>query len=154
MNGENILRGVKPEAEISIDGIIYEVGGLKGQKNYAFLRPKEIDGLTADPSALQFTDYEVSEPKAPFEWKQVRRRAPDAVWPPKGVHLRLDFKAPDREIKVSVHYELYDGIPVMAKWLSLKNNTRETITIDDFTSEIIAAVEYGSVVEAREVYRS
>lgn len=149
MTGENILRGVKPEAEISIDGRNYEIGGLKGQKNYAFLRPEEIDGLEADSAAMQFINYKVSEPKAPFEWKRVRRRAPGAVWPPKGVHLQLDFKAPDRDIKVSVHYELYDGIPVMAKWLSLENNTGETIIVDDFTSEIIAAVEYGSAVEAR-----
>lgn len=149
MTGENILRGVKPEAEISIDGRNYEVGGLKGQNNYAFLRPEEIDGLEADSAAMQFINYKVSEPKAPFEWKRVRQRAPGAVWPPKGVHLQLDFKAPDRDIKVSIHYELYDGIPVMAKWLSLENNTDETIIVDDFTSEIIAAVEYGSAVEAR-----
>lgn len=149
MTGENILRGVKPEAEITINGVNYEVGGLKGQTNYAFLRPEEIDQLKADPSALQFTDYEVSEPEAPFAWKQVRRHAPNAAWPPKGVRLRLDFQAPKTKIKVSVHYELYDGIPVMAKWLTLENNTQKAIVINDFTSEIIAAVEYGSAVEAR-----
>ena len=155
MTGESILRGVKPEAEISINGVNYRVGGLTGQKNYAFLRPEDINDLTVDSAALQFTAYEVSEPRAPFAWKQVRQHAPDAEWPPKGIHLRLDFQMPEKEqkttdIKVSIHYELYDGIPVMAKWLTLENNSEQSITIDDFTSEIIAAVEYGSAVEARE----
>ena len=54
------------------------------------------------------------------------------------------------DITLSVHYELYNGIPVMAKWLSIKNNSGKDITINKFTSEIIAAVEYGSAVETRE----
>ncbi len=94
MTGESLLRGVKPEAELTIDGIAYAVGGLKGQPNYAYLRKEWIDQLTNEPSALQFVGYEVSEPKAPFEWKQVRHHAADLDWPPKGVHLRMDYRMP------------------------------------------------------------
>ena len=57
----------------------------------------------------------------------------------------------DQEVVgVSVHYELYDGIPVIAKWISVHNRGNKEITIDGFTSEILAAVEYGSAVETRE----
>lgn len=152
MTGESILRGVKPEAEILINGVNYEIGGLKGQPNYAFLRQEDIDKLTSDATSFQFIGYEISEPVAPFSWKRVRHRAPEAVWPPKGVNLRLDFEnaSTNPGIRVSVYYELYDGIPVMAKWLTVDNRSEKAITIDDFTSEIIAAVEYGSAVEARE----
>lgn len=94
MTGESILRGVKPEAELTIDGITYAVGGLKGQPNYAYLRKEWINQLTNDQASLQFTGYEVSEPKAPFEWKQVRHHAPNLDWPPKGVHLRMDYRMP------------------------------------------------------------
>ncbi len=150
MTGENILRGVKPEAEVTINGVNYAVGGLKGQVYYAFLRSEDINQLEADPSALQFSAYEVSEPKAPFAWKQVRHHAPNSNWPPKGVHLRMDYQMPESEaIKVSVHYELYDGIPVMTKWLTVENGSKNSFIINDFTSEIIAAVEYGSAVETR-----
>ncbi len=148
VNGENLLRGVKPEAEITINGQLHAVGGLVGQSNYAFLRPSDIDQLTSDPAALQFVQYEVSEPEAPFDWKQVRHHAADLAWPPQGIHLRLDFAGAGT--KVSVHYELYDGIPVMAKWLNVENTGSKPFMIDDFTSEIIAAVEYGSAVETRE----
>ncbi|MEM9142950.1 MAG: hypothetical protein AAGA86_08185, partial [Bacteroidota bacterium] len=58
------------------------------------------------------------------------------------------FKTND--ITVSVHYELYDGIPVITKWITVANRSPKNITIDRFTSEIIAAVEYGSAVETRE----
>jgi hypothetical protein len=158
MTGESLLRGVKPEAEITLNGLPYAVGGLTGQANYAFLRPEEVAGLKADPNAMQFVGYEVGEPQAPFGWKQVRHHAPDLSWPPKGASLRLDFEMPkpaDAEsgldLRLSVHYELYDGIPVFTKWISVQNRSKQKVVIDDFTSEIIAAVEYGSAVETREV---
>ena len=38
VNGESLLRGVKSEAIVELDGRRFEVGGLQGQPNYAFLR--------------------------------------------------------------------------------------------------------------------
>ncbi len=152
VTGEAILRGVKPEALVEIDGVSYEVGGLKGQPNYAFLRPEWIDALTADPKAFQFVGYEVGKPRERMAWKQVRHHAPDTTWPPKGVYLRMDYRMPtaqQRKIGVSVHYELYDGIPAMSKWITVKNGSDTPLVINDFTSEILAAVERGSAVEAR-----
>ncbi|MEX0313071.1 MAG: hypothetical protein AB3N18_02760, partial [Allomuricauda sp.] len=93
--GESLLRGVKPEAIIKINGVNYDVGGLKGQPNYAFLKPEWLENMNADPSSLQYVGYEVSEPKAPFDWKRVRNYAKDSEWPPKGVHLRMDYKMPE-----------------------------------------------------------
>lgn len=154
VTGESILRGVKPEAEITIDGTVYEIGGLKGQPNYAFLRPEDLAQLTSNPEAFQFSGYESGEPKAPFDWKRVRHHATYTNWPPKGKYLRLDFEMKDGNhelagLKVSVHYELYDGIPVMAKWISLQNDSNQKFLLNDFSSEILAAVEYGSAVETR-----
>jgi hypothetical protein len=150
--GGSLLRGVKPEARITIDGQAFDVGGLKGQPNYAFLLPEWVDTLTADPNALQFTGFDVGEPQARMEWKQVRHHAPDAVWPPKGVALRMDYALPGNTppITVSVHYELYDGIPLFSKWITVHNTGSAPVTVDTFTNEIIAAVEGGSDVDAAE----
>lgn len=148
MNDENLLRGIKPEALITINGTDYKVGGLKGQKNYAFLRQQDLADLSIDEEALSFKQYQVGPLQAPFAWKRIRHHAKDAAWPPKGVHLALDFAGPDCE--VSVHYEWYDGIPVYSKWLSVKNTGKDSLLIDSFTSEVLAAVEYGSAVETRE----
>jgi hypothetical protein len=160
ITGETILRGVKPEAIVGLNGRKYEVGGLKGQPNYAYLREEWLETMHSHPAAMQFTSFEVSEPKAPFEWKRARYHAKESQWPPRGVHLRMNYNLPNTSvlvkevnqggIMVSVHYELYDGIPVIAKWISVKNNTGQEWVLDSFTSEIIAAVEYGSAVETRE----
>lgn len=95
VNDQALIRGVKPEAIVSIDGKKYDVGGLSGQPNYAFLTPEWIDALAADPKAFQLTGLEIGEPKERFGWKRVRRHAPDVAWPPKGVYLRMDYSMPD-----------------------------------------------------------
>lgn len=94
-SGESFLRGVKPEAEVVINGVSYEVGGLKGQPNYAFLKEEWIDQLENSPSAMQFEGYEILPMNMPFDWAKVRYGQVDRPWPPKGVHVRLDFKLPD-----------------------------------------------------------
>lgn len=94
VTGEALLRGVKAEAIVVIDGVRHEIGGLKGQPNYAFLSPEWLDELHADPSAFQFVGWEVGRPAERLRWKRVRRHAPDVTWPPHGVSLRLDFVMP------------------------------------------------------------
>ncbi len=153
-SGESLLRGVKPEAVVEIDGKRYDIGGLKGQRNYAFLRPEWIAELRADPTAFRFVGYEIGEPKERMTWKRTRHHAPDAKWPPPGVTLRLDFAAPiptngtpAADIRVSVHYELYDGLPVYSKWITISNGTDKVVRLDKFSSEVLAVVERSSEVD-------
>ncbi len=166
MTDESILRGVKPEASVTLDGVKYAVGGLKGQPNYAFLRPEWIDALTADPAAMELVGFEKGTPKERMPWKRIRHHAPGTVWPPPGVSLRMDYRIPrpaghkkeadalhkgaeKPNVTVSVHYELYDGLPLLSKWITVTNGGSGTVTVDRFKSEILAAVEYGSAVEDR-----
>jgi hypothetical protein len=156
VSGESLLRGVKPEAVLVINGQRIEVGGLKGQPNYAFLRADWIDTLESVPEAMQFSGFTAGVPAERMPWKQVRHHAPDAVWPPKGVSLEMNYVMPDtvlpslRDVQVTVHYELYDGIPLFCKWITVQNAGKDAVLLDSFTSEILAAVEYSSDVEDRE----
>lgn len=95
ITGHAVLRAVRPEAEVTIDGVTYPVGGLTGQPNHAFLLPEWLDTMPADPAAFQFTSFEIGEPRERFAWKRVRHHAPDATWPPKGVHLQMHYRMPD-----------------------------------------------------------
>ena len=95
VTGEALLRSVRAEAEVTIDGVSYDVGGLVGQPNQAFILPEWIDSLKADPAAMKLTGFEVGEPQEQFPWKRVRPHAPNMAWPPKGVHLRMDYKMSD-----------------------------------------------------------
>ena len=154
VNGESLLRGVKPEAIVEIDGRRFDIGGLKGQRNYAFLRPEWIGELRADPAAFRFVGYEIGKPKERMAWKRTRHHAPDVKWPPEGVTLRLDFSAPSptngtvaANLRVSVHYELYDGLPAYSKWITVSNSTDKVVRVDRFSSEVLAVVERTSEVD-------
>lgn len=154
VSGESLLRGVKPEAVVEIDGKRVEIGGLKGQRNYAFLRPEWIGELRADPAAFRFVGYEIGEPKERMAWKRTRHHAPDVKWPPEGVTLRLDFAPPvptngtaAANLRVSVHYELYDGLPCYSKWITVSNVTDKVVRVDKLSSEVLAVVERTSEVD-------
>lgn len=152
MTGASILRGVKPEAILELDSRKYDVGGLLGQVDYAYLLPEWLDAMTSDPAAFQFDGLEVGQPAERVAWNQKRYSAP-SVWPPKGVALTLHFSAPKdtfKKLKVAVHYEMYDGIPVISKWFTIENGGKEPVRLNTFISEVLAAVEPESVVDDRE----
>ncbi|HTH49956.1 MAG TPA: alpha-galactosidase [Candidatus Limnocylindria bacterium] len=155
VTGESLLRGVKPEALVEVDGRPFEIGGLKGQPNYAFLRPEWIAQLQPDPAAFRFVGYAIGKPVERMAWKQVRHHAPGVKWPPAGVTLRLDFEEPaptngtaaGPKLLISVHYELYDGLPCYGKWITVSNRTDHTVRVDRFSSEVLAVVERTSEVD-------
>jgi hypothetical protein len=145
MNGQALVRAVRPEARVTIDGTSYAVGGLIGQPNHAFLRSAWLDALEADPEALVFTGLELGEPTERFAWGRARHAAPDAVWPPPGVYVRMDYALPaGSAVRVSVHYELYDGVPVMSKWVTVHNDSDREIVVDRITAEELALVEHAN----------
>ena len=43
INGESVIRSVRPEAIVEIDGIEYEVGGLEGQPAHNYLKKSWIN---------------------------------------------------------------------------------------------------------------
>ena len=153
MNGQTMLRSVRPEARVTIDGQSYDVGGLTGQPDHAFLRPEWVDAMEPDPNAMRLIGFEVGEPAERFAWGRRRHAAPGAAWPPQGVYLRMDYAMPEvaqtQEVIVSVHYEMYDGVPLMSKWITVHNHTDVAIMVDRFTSEELALVEKANWVEHR-----
>lgn len=151
-----VLRGVKPEATIEIDGKPYDIGGLKGQPDYAYLKPEWIAELKADPAAFHCTGFDVGQTVAPFDWKRVRHAA-DLPWPAPGVSLTLHFAAPEggpKDITVDLHYELYDGLPVFGKWLTVRNAGSAAVRLTHFTSEWLAVVEEDAIVDRPAFFRT
>jgi len=150
VTGQSLLRSVRPEATVDLDGRHLAVGGLSGQPDHAYLRADWVDRLTADPQAFRFTRFETGRTSVRFSWKPARYAA-NTVWPPPGVSLVLHFDPPAGQypgLALEVHYELYDGLPVLAKWIALRNSSGRPVRLDAFTAEILAAVEYESQVES------
>ena len=145
--GRELVRAVRPEAWIVVDGERYPIGGLEPQPNHAFLRPEWLDAMAPPEGAFRLVDVTVEEPRARFH-------GPSAAWPPAGVHLTLHFEAPPSTraagIVARVHYELYDGLPALSKWLEVENRSERAVVLDAFAAEVLAVVEDESWVELRD----
>lgn len=53
-------------------------------------------------------------------------------------HKQFDYL---KEVEVRVNYEVYDDIPLFCKWISVENNTQDTIVLNTYKSEILAVTE-------------
>jgi hypothetical protein len=150
MTGTSLIRGIKPEAKITLDGREYEVGGLHGQIEYGYLLPEWLDRMTTAATDYQLVSITSGPILARFPWKS-KRYATNTVWPPKGCMLSFFYKksqTPDSslpDVEIGVHYALYDTIPCLEKWITIKNLDQKTIRLDRFTAEILAMVEAESV---------
>lgn len=118
---QSLLRAVLPEANITLAGTTYTIGGLR--QNDTFLGFFNRSGLIlqADPTAFQFASFEVSRPDAYLPWTPGTRSSPlQARWPPPGVRLQVNFVPPGSQpaappVIVSLIYDLYDDIPLMTQ---------------------------------------
>jgi phage pi2 protein 07 len=135
-NGQQLLRAIKPEAKIIIDKNEYEAGGLHGQKENAYLLPDSLNNFTTNANDFEFEKFETSEIKPFLNWKP-------KGWvmnknQPTGKMLSFIFQSSLPELKnilVKVNYELYDGIPLIIKWISVENKTGHTIILNRAVNE-------------------
>jgi len=144
-NGQQLLRAVKPEAQVKIDGASYNIGGLYGQQENAYLLPEWVAGFSANEKDFQLLEYKVTAIPAFVKWKN--RNWSTQQQQGSGKLLSFSYKAAAlKDVLVKVNYELYDGLPLMVKWISVENKTTHTITIGNVVNEMLALVEEESAV--------
>jgi len=145
--GGQLLRSVKAEARLSINGKDYNIGGLYGQKENAYILPSGLDKLTAGASDFQFMDYAVTSIEPYLNWKT-------RFWMPvvpkasgKMISFRYKANAPELAgLEVKVNYELYDGVPLIEKSLSIENKGGKIFKLNRVVNEILGMVEEESAV--------
>lgn len=148
VNGQQLLRSVKAEARLTINNVDYNVGGLYGQKENAYILPEWLNNFEAGKNNFSLFTTSVSDINAFVNWK------PGKFWSPQyknatGKVLSFTFKNSNpalNGIEVTVHYEIYDGMPLIVKWLNIKNNGSNTVTINRVVNEILGLVEEESAV--------
>src|SRR5579862_575875 len=146
-NGQQLIRAIKPEAKIIIDEKEYEVGGLHGQKENGYLMPDSLDHFTAGAHDFQFESFAIQEIKPFIQWKPKGWATNKNQ--PTGKMLSFVCKSSLPELKnivVRVNYELYDGIPLIIKWISVENKSGHIITLNRVTNEVLGLVEEESAV--------
>jgi hypothetical protein len=148
---QQLIRSIEPESKIIINKHEYNIGGLVGQKEKAYLDLSWEKNLHANENDFYFINYTTASIDSfvsytPTTWM------PAAYAPTvkkfKGQQLVLSFAAKQSALKgviVKVHYNLYDGIPLIAKWVSIENGSN-TIHIDRVVNEVLGLVEEESAV--------
>lgn len=145
---KQLLRAVQEEARLTIDGKDYNIGGLYGQKEKAYLKPEWIDELTAGKQDFRYVSYSIAD-ITPF------LKSKNNFWSSKtsygtGKSISFLFKpgAPELAgLEVSINYELYDGMPLIVKSLSIKNSGAHSFKINRVVNEVLGMVEEESTVD-------
>ena len=124
------FRAMAPEANATLNGTGYEIGGCVVNPGAGtsgrpeFSSPSYRANLTANASSFQYKNHSAGPVAALFEWRhdlssQRGFLAPNVSWPPKGLHLIVNYVPPIDTagldlsgVVVAVHYEVYDGLPV------------------------------------------
>lgn len=146
-NSHQLLRAVKAEARLSINGKEYNVGGLVGQKENAYLKTDWINEFTASDSSFQFDSYTVDSIGPYLQWKT-------SMWTgnkrqPTGKSIAFKYRAPigvPAGVEVTVHYEIYDGLPLLCKFVSVENKGSAFVELGVVVNEILGIVEEESAV--------
>ncbi len=147
-NNQQLLRAVKPEARLTINGTDYNVGGLYGQKENAYLLTEWVDSLYKKSNDFQFVNYSVGKIQPQLLWRSANKNFQKPITG-KGVHLSFNYTAGVVSLKglvITIHYELYDGLPLIVKWLSVENKSNQTIHLNSVVNEILAFTEEESAV--------
>ena len=146
-NGQQLLRSIEPEARVVMDGQMYNIGGLIGQTEKAYLIKGSEKKLLSDKNAFQFKGYHIDTIAHYIQWKSNTWNSNKKQ--AKGKSIRFDFIAPNNHLSnltISVHYNLYDGIPLITKWIEIKNNGEQKVKINRVVNEVLGLVEEESAV--------
>ncbi len=148
VSGLQMLRAVSPETMVTIDLIEYPVGGLDGQVERAYLKTEWVDGMSTPGNDFKLSDIKMSGIQPYVKWKPKRWCANSKL--PTGKMLTFLYTSTRtprlKDITVAVHYEIYDGIPLMNKWVEVYNSGQTSVVVNKVVNEKLALVEEESAV--------
>lgn len=148
ITGQQLVRAVKPEAKIQVNGKWHNVGGLNGQKENAYFLPAWLDDLKLGVSDFKYVSHKISRLQPILHWKADKWwTANKQIATGKEVTFEYGSQIPTlKGLKVFVHYAIYDNLPLISKWVTIDNQTDATVKIDQIIHEQLAVVEEESAV--------
>ena len=165
---ESALRHVHPEGAFELNGAPFLLGGLQdlGWNTSAIYNPrtKQWDvpvqngqhtflnrtglrqRLRVAAGAWTYRSHRIATPEADLPFTPGRRNSPTyTTWPPAGVRLAVELAPPAgaaaelRGLNVTLVYELYDGAPLLSKWLEVSVAPGSPpVLLDAVTTEVLA----------------
>jgi hypothetical protein len=146
-SSQQLLRAIRPEAKLIIDGKAYNVGGVIGQQEKAYLQQEWMKGFKAGADDFIFTGYTVTDIKPYINWKRTTWASVNKQATGKSLAVSFRSAVPSlKDLGVVVHYELYDGIPLLVKWVEVINKSNNNIVVNRIVNESLGLVEEESAV--------
>lgn len=145
MTDTQLLRTVMPEATVTLDGNTYRVGGLYGQKERAYFKKEWLKDLDPSNDDFQYESMVVTEITPHFATKTNfwTSHQNDAT----GKKVTFQYSHPAFEgLLLKIHYEIFDDLPLIAKYLTMENNSNKSIEINQVVNEVLGLVEEESAV--------
>ena len=146
--GKQLLRAVHEEARVTIDGKKYNIGGLKGQKQKAYLLNESVDEMKIGPNDFRYVSFEIKPITQQLKWKNdfwsLERKSGT------GKMISFLFVPGNKSlnnIEIKVNYEIYDGMPLLVKSINVANKGKSVFKIDSVVNEVLGMVEEESAVE-------
>ena len=135
MSGENMLRAVSGEGELVINGEKWTLGGLDGQPERGYLKLDWLDDMTVKDRSFVVEDFEITDSIKTLKWARSRWALNKQL--PSGKSLTFVLRGVDemKDLKVKLHYDIYDYVPVIRKHMEIINNGDEAVNLNSFKLE-------------------
>lgn len=142
-----MMRAVESEARVTFSGgLEFVFGGLNDtslSRGYLNRTGFAARLTVAAGRRLNYVEHRIGHPQAPFRWiPGSRHSSPRAEWPPRGVTLEVDFAS--AQINATLFYELYDGVPIMSKWMRIRSSLPQTKIASVVVESIAANAKFGA----------
>ena len=137
VSGEQLIRSVKPEAVLIINGKNILWADSAGQKENAYLLPQWIDTLSRGESDFMVTDFKISALSPLLPWQSSRSVINHKL--PQGIEIEFNYKpkVPALQgLEIEVHYALYEGLPLICKWVSCFYSGDQPIRLNRVINEV------------------
>ena len=130
---ESLLRAFSPEAELVFyhqddTEVPVTVGGFCANMTRGYLNRTGLELERLAGTVFVYHGHQLSNISSDIEWSAMRGAPASAVWPPPGLHLDVTMVVDTNDViiaqllanvEVHVHYHMYDGLPLIAKWITI-----------------------------------
>ena len=72
-----------------------------------------------------------------LDYKKIPTMTDDSPYPPAGKATELIYDNEKSGLRLRVHYEIYDGMPVLMKTVWLENNSKEKLVVDNISVDVL-----------------
>lgn len=141
MTGESMLRAVSGEGIVNIDGKSYQIGGLSGQPERAYIKEAWLEEMRSIPGSFLVEDFEVRPLSESIRWARKRWALNKLAATGTEVVFTLRGEKELTDVLLKLHVAVYDHIPVIRKWFEVCNGASFSINVDSFKLEYLSFAE-------------